>query len=74
MERRIALEQAAGVQGNRRTFLRVLGLRLDPAAADKPLSSYKGGGLRPRPMPQAARAVELASQGCYPAKSLSTAS
>ncbi|QIX53677.1 NtaA/DmoA family FMN-dependent monooxygenase [Rhodococcus sp. DMU1] len=67
VERRMVLEQAAGLEGRLAHLSAVLGLRLDPADADKPLTSSQVRGLRPSPgVPQAARAVELASQGLSP--------
>jgi hypothetical protein len=49
----------------------VLGLRLDGADADRPLTSSQVKGLRPHPgVPQAARTLELASQGLSPGEIL----
>ena len=67
VERRMALDRAAGLEGRLAHLSAVLGLRLDPADADKPLTGSQVRGLRTRlGVPQAARAVELAGRGLSP--------
>ncbi|WP_369138019.1 NtaA/DmoA family FMN-dependent monooxygenase [Modestobacter versicolor] len=67
VQRRMVLEEAAGIEGRLMRLSAVLGLRLDPADRDKPLTSAQIGALRPHPgAAQAGYALELARQGRTP--------
>lgn len=67
VERRMALEDAAGIEKRLAHLSAILGLRLDPADRDKALTSAQVRALRPHTgAPQAVRALELASQGRTP--------
>jgi len=67
VERRMVLEEAAGIQSRLAKLSSVLGIRLDPADRDNPLSSVQLRALHPNPAaPQGLRALELASQGLTP--------
>ncbi|WP_258725836.1 NtaA/DmoA family FMN-dependent monooxygenase [Cellulomonas sp. NS3] len=66
-QRRMGLEEAAGLEERLAQLSAVLGLRLDPADRDKPLTNAQVAALRPHPgAPQAVRALELARQGRTP--------
>ena len=67
VQRRMVLEEAAGIEERLAHLSAVLGLRLDPADRDQPLTSAQVAALRPNP--RAARAVlalQLAGQGRTP--------
>lgn len=65
--RRMVLEEAAGIENRLAQLSSVVGLRLDPADRDKPLTSAQVRALRPNPSAaQGLRALELASQGLTP--------
>lgn len=67
VERRMALEEAAGIEERLAHLSAMLGLRLDPADGDKALTNAQIRTLRPNPgARQAVRALELASQGLTP--------
>ena len=67
VERRMVLEEAAGIEERLAHLSAVLGLRLDPGDRDKPLTSAQVRALRPHPgAAQAVHAVELARQGRTP--------
>lgn len=67
VERRMALEEAAGIERRIAQLSAVLGLRIEPADGDKALTSAQIGSLRPRTgMPRADRAYALAAQGFSP--------
>jgi FMN-dependent oxidoreductase (nitrilotriacetate monooxygenase family) len=67
VERRMALEVAAGLDKRLAHLSALLGPRLDPADGDKALTNAQIAGLRPTPAgPQAVRALELARQGRTP--------
>lgn len=64
VERRMVLEEAAGIEKRLAQLSAVLGVRLDPADRDKPLTSAQVRALRPNPgVPRAALALELAGRG-----------
>jgi FMN-dependent oxidoreductase (nitrilotriacetate monooxygenase family) len=67
VERRMVLEEAAGIEKRLAHLSAILGLRLDPADRDKPLTSAQVAALRPHPgAPQAVHALELARHGRTP--------
>ena len=66
VQRRMVLEEAAGIEERLAHLSGLLGQRLDPADRDKPLTEAQIAALRPHPAPQAAQAVELARQGRTP--------
>jgi FMN-dependent oxidoreductase (nitrilotriacetate monooxygenase family) len=67
VQRRMVLEEAAGIEKRLAHLSAILGLRLDPADRDKPLTSAQIAALRPHPgAPQAIHALELARQGRTP--------
>ncbi|GAA5122642.1 NtaA/DmoA family FMN-dependent monooxygenase [Alloalcanivorax gelatiniphagus] len=67
VRRRMVLEEAAGLEERLAYLSAVLGLRLDPADRDKPLTSAQIRAVRPHPgAAQAVRALELARQGRTP--------
>ena len=67
VRRRMVLEEAAGLERRLAQLSALLGLRLDAADADKPLTSGQISRLRPHPRaPRAARAVQLANQALTP--------
>ena len=67
VERRMVLEDAAGIEERLARLSAVLGLRLDPADRDRPLTSAQVGALRPHSgAAQADFALELARQGRTP--------
>lgn len=64
VERRMALEQAAGIDGRLAHLAAVLGLHTGPINADEPLTPAQVRGLRPNHrLPQGALALQLADQG-----------
>lgn len=67
VERRMVLEEAAGIDKRLAQLSAVLGLRLDSADRDKALTNAEIRALRPHPRAQqAVRALGLASQGFTP--------
>ena len=67
VERRMTLEEAAGIEERLGRLSSVLGLRIDPADADKALTSAQIAALRPSPRtPQGTRALGLADAGFTP--------
>ena len=67
VERRMALEEAAGIEERLAHLSAILGLRLDPADRGKALTNAQIRALRPNPgAAHAVRALELASQGRTP--------
>lgn len=67
VERRMALEEAAGIEQRLAQLSMMLGLRLDAADRDKALTDAQIRALRPRyEAPQADLASRLASQGRTP--------
>jgi FMN-dependent oxidoreductase (nitrilotriacetate monooxygenase family) len=67
VQRRMVLEEAAGIEERLAHLSAVLGLRLDPADRDQPLTGAQVAALRPHPgAAQAVRALELARQGRTP--------
>jgi len=67
VQRRMVLETAAGIEERLAHLSAVLGLRMDPADRDKPLTQAQLAALRPHPgAARSAFAVELARQGRTP--------
>jgi FMN-dependent oxidoreductase (nitrilotriacetate monooxygenase family) len=67
VERRMALEEAAGLDRRLAHLSALLGVRIGVADSAKALTSAQVAALRPNPAaPQAARALELARQGRTP--------
>lgn len=67
LDRRRALEDRADPAQRLAHLSMLLGLRLDPARADEPMTAPQIGGLRPNPAnAQSVRAVALAREGWSP--------
>lgn len=67
VERRMVLEEAAGIEDRIAHLSAVLGVRLDPQERDRPLTSALLSALRPHPsVPKSEIAVELARSGKTP--------
>ena len=67
VQRRMVLEEAAGIDERLAHLSAVLGLRLDPADRDQPLTSAQVAALRPNPAAaRADLALQLARQGRTP--------
>lgn len=67
VRRRMVLEEAAGLEQRLAQLSQLLGLRLDAADADTPLTSGQISHLRPHPRaPRADHAAQLANQGLTP--------
>jgi len=67
VRRRIVLEEAAGAEGRLAQLSAILGVHLDPADRNKPLTTTQVLGMRPHPgVPQSGFAIELAKQGRTP--------
>jgi len=65
--RRMALEEAAGIDARLSQLLSVIGVRLDPHQCDRAMTPAQIAGLRPHPsVPRAQLAVDLAKQGLTP--------
>jgi FMN-dependent oxidoreductase (nitrilotriacetate monooxygenase family) len=67
IERRLALEEAAGIEARLAQLSAVIGVRFDPHGGDRPLTPAQMSGLRPHPgVTRSGLAVDLARRGVTP--------